>query len=291
MTRFFRWAWGHWQAIHDENLAPAPAAGAGEPERKKGRRGAAALGGPAAAARRHLDWRPLVVLLVVAVSLTLQEYWGERAFFARLFPPPASIHESTWAKYWELASFAWWSGWRLFGYLILPMIVIALIPGERIRDYGLATKGFRRHIWIYVVLFLGVLPLVIAVSFTRPFQRTYPFYKLANRSTFDLVAWEVMYAIQFLSLEFFFRGFMLHGLKRAIGAHAIWVMIVPYCMIHYGKPMPETLGAIVAGLILGTLALRTRSIWAGVLIHISVAVTMDLLSLTHCPAVGPCLRH
>jgi membrane protease YdiL (CAAX protease family) len=58
-------------------------------------------------------------------------------------------------------------------------------------------------------------------------------------------------------------------------------MVVPYCMIHYGKPMPETLFAIVAGLVLGTLALRTKSIWLGVLIHISVALTMDILSLSH----------
>ncbi len=60
-------------------------------------------------------------------------------------------------------------------------------------------------------------------------------------------------------------------------------MIVPYCMIHYGKPMPETLGAIGAGLILGTLAMRTKSIWGGVLIHIGVAMTMDVLALQGCP--------
>jgi membrane protease YdiL (CAAX protease family) len=68
------------------------------------------------------------------------------------------------------------------------------------------------------------------------------------------------------------------------------VMIVPYCMIHYGKPMPETLGAIGAGLILGTLAMRTRSIWGGVLIHVGVATTMDVLALRGCPPFGgaPC---
>jgi membrane protease YdiL (CAAX protease family) len=71
-------------------------------------------------------------------------------------------------------------------------------------------------------------------------------------------------------------------------------MIVPYCMIHYGKPLPETLGAIVAGLVLGTLALRTRSIWGGVLIHIGVALTMDMLALGHCPSDDsglPCPSH
>jgi membrane protease YdiL (CAAX protease family) len=171
------------------------------------------------------------------------------------------------------------------------MAVILCMPGERLADYGFSIRGFSKHVWIYVGLYLAVLPVVIAASFTTPFQRTYPFYKLANRSALDFWAWQGLYALQFLSLEFFFRGFLLHGLKRAIGAHAIWVMIVPYCMIHYGKPFAETFGAIIAGLILGTLALRTRSIWCGVLIHISVAITMDLLAMSHCPDDRPCPGH
>ena len=56
-------------------------------------------------------------------------------------------------------------------------------------------------------------------------------------------------------------------------------MAVPYCMIHYGKPYLEANGAIVAGIVLGSLAMRTRSIYSGFLLHISVAVGMDLLSL------------
>jgi hypothetical protein len=66
-----------------------------------------------------------------------------------------------------------------------------------------------------------------------------------------------------------------------MGAYAIFVMIVPYCMIHFHKPVAEVAGAIFAGIILGTLAMATRSIWFGVLIHVSVAVTMDLLAIAH----------
>ena len=131
-----------------------------------------------------------------------------------------------------------------------------------------------------------MLPAVIIASHTPSFRHTYPFYRLANRSGFDLWAWEALYAAQFVSLEFFFRGFILQGLRRALGSNAIFVMIVPYCMIHYGKPLPETLGAIGAGLILGTLAMRTKSIWGGVLIHIGVAMTMDVLALHGCPPIG-----
>ena len=217
----------------------------------------------------------LVILVTVAVVFTLQEYIGNHETFVRWFP-------SARGKYFELWGFVWWSGWRVLGYVVIPMIVLALLPGERIRDYHVSFRGFRKHLWIYALLFACVLPAVIAASFTSSFRHTYPFYRMANRSHIDLWVWEALYAAQFVSLEFFFRGFLLQGLRRALGANAIFVMIVPYCMIHYGKPMPETFGAIFAGLLLGTLAMRTRSIWGGVLIHIGVATMMDLLAVSHC---------
>ena len=232
---------------------------------------------PEDAGRTNL--RVLAILLTCCLSLTLQEYLGNHQTYARWFSGARGPN-------WELGGFAWWSGWRLFGYVILPMIVLALLPGERVRDYHISGKGFFKHLWIYVALFACILPVVIQASTTASFRNTYPFYRMANRSAFDLWTWEAFYAVQFVSLEFFFRGFLLQGLRRALGANAIFVMLVPYCMIHYGKPMPETLGAIGAGLILGTLAMRTKSIWGGVLIHIGVAVTMDVLALRGCPPMG-----
>jgi arylsulfatase A-like enzyme len=62
-------------------------------------------------------------------------------------------------------------------------------------------------------------------------------------------------------------------------------MVVPYCMIHFGKPFLETMAAIVAVVVLGTLSMKTRSIWSGFLIHVSVAVSMDIFS-TCCAAAG-----
>ncbi|HEY5949641.1 MAG TPA: type II CAAX endopeptidase family protein [Kofleriaceae bacterium] len=227
------------------------------------------------------SWKVLVILVVSAVSLTLQEYIGDRGAFERWFPTHG--HPD---PYFELKGFAWWSSWRVIGYVIMPLVTIALMRGERIRDYHVSLKGFTKHLWIYVLLFTLITPAVMVASTTPAFRHTYPFYRLANRSYFDLWTWEAFYAAQFVSLEMFFRGFLLNGLRRAFGANAIFVMIVPYCMIHYGKPMPETLGAIGAGIILGTLAMRTKSIWGGVLIHIGVAMTMDVLALRGCPPFG-----
>ncbi len=227
----------------------------------------------------NTSWVVLVVLCVCAVSLTLQEYLGDRGQFERWFL-------GTRDRYHELKGFAWWSGWRVLGYVVMPIIAILCMPGQRLRDYHVSLRGLFSHFWIYLLMFSLILPAVIEASTTQSFRHTYPFYRLANRSQFDLWTWEAFYAAQFISLEFFFRGFLLHALRKVMGANAIFVMIVPYCMIHYGKPLPETLGAIGAGVILGTLAMRTRSIWGGVMIHIGVAITMDVLALRGCPPIG-----
>jgi membrane protease YdiL (CAAX protease family) len=225
----------------------------------------------------------LAILVTVAASLAMQEYFGSPEVYARLFPLDGGSS-------WELQGFIWWSGWRVAGYVLVPVLVLVCLPGQRIADYHISLRNFGKHLWIYAVLFALVSPAVLIASTSESFRQLYPFYRMANRSYADLAIWEVLYAAQFLALEFFFRGFILQGLRRALGANAIFVMLIPYCMIHFGKPFPETIGAIGAGLILGTLAMRTRSIWGGVVIHVGVAISMDLLALRGCPPFGgaPC---
>lgn len=226
----------------------------------------------ARAARGSVDLKPLVVYAVAAVILLGQYYWGDRPTFESLF------RDRLKSPWFGLMSFGWWSAAKVLGYLAIPMIVVKLL-GLRLGDVGLGVAGFRRHVWIYGALFLAILPLVVAASRTEAFAATYPFYRQAARSWTDFLAWEAMYALSFLALEFFFRGFLLFTVEKTLGAHAIFVAVMPYCMIHFGKPALESAGAIVAGLVLGTLALATRSIWCGVLIHVSVAWTMDLLAM------------
>lgn len=232
------------------------------------------------------DWRPLIALGSGAVFLTLMQYFGMPPNLPQLVNH-LSDHSrgSLWwtltgSRWSELYAQAWWSGWRVLGFVLLPCAVVKL-SGQRIRDQGLETRGFLEHAWIYALAYAFVLLLVIGVSFLPQFQNTYPFYQQQHsRSWGDLLMWEMLYAAQFFSLEFFFRGWWLRQLEPMMGSHAIFAMIVPYCMIHYGgKPFLEALGAIAAGIFLGTLAMKTRSIWSGFLIHVSVAVSMDVAAL------------
>jgi membrane protease YdiL (CAAX protease family) len=176
----------------------------------------------------------------------------------------------------------WWAGARVIGYGLFPLLVVKLALRGRIADFGFKGTG-RSQARIYFLLFAIVAPFVFAVSFGKAFQAKYPYYRMQpGESPWPRLAqWELLYASQFLALEVFFRGFLIQGLRKGMGYAAVLLPIIPYTTIHFGKPLPETLGSIVTGLVLGTMALKTRSIWGGAAIHVTVAVSMDLLSLWH----------
>ncbi|MFT5356886.1 MAG: membrane protease YdiL (CAAX protease family) [Polyangiales bacterium] len=229
------------------------------------------------------DWRPFWAMVLAGMVLTFLRYYGTTDGFIQ-WSRAQVVDEAAWEALRNSPDFAfnskaWWAGWRVIGYVFVPALFIKFVMKERVVDYGLSLKGVKDHAWIYGLGFGIVVIAVFFVSFDTAFQNKYPMYENAGRSYRDLLIWELIYAAQFFALEFFFRGYWLKTCERVMGGHAVTCMVVPYCMIHFGKPWPETIGAIFAGLLLGTLVLRYRSIWAGVIVHISVAVSMDVLSL------------
>ena len=176
----------------------------------------------------------------------------------------------------------------LFGFVVMPLIAITLILREPVRSYGLGVKGigdaWRPYLWLFVL----IVPLLVVASFSTDFQFIYPFYDIAPDEAWwpFLWLWWALYAVQFFAVEFMFRGFMVHGLKLRLGFSAIFVMVVPYTMIHFQKPLPEALAAIVGGIVLGYLSLKNGSIWWGVALHVAVAGTMDVLALAQAGLLG-----
>ena len=249
-------------------------------------------------AAASIDWRPLSTFVVVSLVLTGQKYLGDPTVFrwmiARLqdvglvggigtpsqYAPTAAggmswLTDPRWAM---LANITYWDAGQVVGFLVVPAVVI-WTRREHLRDYGLRAQGFFQHAWIYAFMLGLVIPVVWLASGTLTFTSYYPIYRLASRSWFDFCFWETVYALQFLSLEFFFRGFVVLGLEDRMGSAVVAAAVVPYCMIHFGKPVAEVCAAILAGIVLGTLALKTRSVLAGALIHVTVAVSMDVSAL------------
>jgi uncharacterized protein len=215
------------------------------------------------------DRKVMVITVVTALCLAMNKYMPD--YFSL-------IHFSGNDQLSDLAN---WVFILCTFYFLVPALVIKLLFKQDLSTYGLQWKGAFKDYWIYIVMLCVMVPLVAFFSTTQSFQSKYPFYDLASGEKLwpYFWIWEALYFLQFVALEFFFRGFMVHGLKHRFGYYSVFVMTIPYCMIHFGKPLPETIAAIAAGIVLGTLSLKSRSILLGVAIHYSVGLLMDLAAL------------
>ncbi|HVW60500.1 MAG TPA: CPBP family intramembrane glutamic endopeptidase [Puia sp.] len=157
------------------------------------------------------------------------------------------------------------------------------LRGENISGpslFGLTTKNFRPG--PYFILLALMLPL-IALASTRPdFLHTYPKVKnIAFIAGHTRLTWpwqllyEISYGLDFFSIELFFRGLLVITLARYAGEKAILPMAAFYCTIHFGKPLGECISSFFGGLILGVIALRTRSILGGLIVHLGLAWLME----------------
>jgi membrane protease YdiL (CAAX protease family) len=237
------------------------------------------------------DFKVMTVLVSTAVLLTLQHYVFRSSHSGHALTVvqntisgPAGDNIVAWATAAEnrrLFDLLYWAIGQQIIYVLIPVAIITLAFREPLAEYGVKLRGLLRFGPLYAAMILVMTPLVLWASTAERFRETYPFYRLAPGEPLwpRFVVWEIFYALQFVALEFFFRGYVLHGVKHRFGAYAIFVMMVPYCMIHFAKPLPETFGAIIAGVVLGFMSLATRSIWMGALLHIAVALTMDLAAL------------
>jgi hypothetical protein len=136
--------------------------------------------------------------------------------------------------------------------------------------------------WPYVLMLLIMVPLIAWASTQHDFLQTYPKLKhVAFIEKHVKHAWpykllyEIAYGIDFITIELFFRGFLVLAFVRFAGQDAILPMAVFYCSIHFGKPLAECISSFFGGMILGIVVYHTKSIWGGLMIHLGIAWLME----------------
>ncbi len=172
-------------------------------------------------------------------------------------------------------------------FFIIPLIIIKKLFDKKIVGlYGLASNP--KHISGYLLLFSFLLPFLVFVSFTPDFLNAYPQYRpWQYEAIFGWPTWvstlifEVSYSMDFVMTELIFRGALVIGLISILGRNAVLPMVAMYAAIHFGKPLGETISSVAGGYILGALAYQTRHIWGGVIVHICVALTMEIMGFIH----------
>jgi membrane protease YdiL (CAAX protease family) len=93
-----------------------------------------------------------------------------------------------------------------------------------------------------------------------------------------VAGYEIAYGLDFITVEYLFRGFMVIGMMTILGRGAVVTMAVVYCVLHFGKPAGEAISSVFGGYMLGVVAYETRSVWGGIIVHMGIAWMMEVVA-------------
>jgi hypothetical protein len=218
-------------------------------------------------------------------------YFGKLWFWLILILAPAffsfrvnfSLQEMIVNRIWSGDELQFWLpciNWvvRVF-VLLIPVYIVWLIKDKNNQPfYGARALA---DIKPYLLMLLIMLPLLALASTQKDFLNMYPKAQFitelqAGHQKWRYVVYELCYGFDFVSIEFFFRGFLILSLLKICGQHCIIPVACFYCSIHLGKPMGEAISSFWGGLLLGIVSYNTGSIWGGLIVHLGIAWFMEI---------------
>jgi hypothetical protein len=218
-------------------------------------------------------------------------YFKNKWFWIILFAAPAffsfrinfDLQEAFINKHWsgdEQQFILRCSNWVIRVFVVMIPVYIIWWFKDRGTEpfYGTRALG---NIRPYLIMLAIMLPLIALASTQKDFLEMYPKAKFLNDTTFAGQKWryivyELCYGFDFVSIEFFFRGFLILALLKVCGTHCIIPVACFYCSIHLGKPMGEAISSFFGGMVLGIVSYNTRSIWGGLIVHLGIAWLMEV---------------
>jgi hypothetical protein len=165
--------------------------------------------------------------------------------------------------------------------VLIPLVVLYKISPVGKNFWGMTLKNVQ---WRPYCLMLALMaPLIIFASTQADFLSAYPRLKqvafivpYTENPLWYQFLYEISYGIDFITIELFFRGFLVFAFVRYAGPSAILPMATFYCSIHFGKPLLECISSFFGGLILGMIAHKTQSIVGGLAVHLGIAWMMEI---------------
>lgn len=223
---------------------------------------------------KKLDRKVVIIFLSVAVFQTISWYFTSRRFFRYNYFEQLQSDKNVF-----LYEYIYWFVGDFVTLFLLPVFAIKFLFKDRLTNYGLKIGDYKTG-FKYSVLFLVIMiPMLWFVSADSDFIQIYPQLNDVKYSWNIFLIFESGILLYMVAWEFIWRGFMLFGLEPKFGYYAILFQMIPFVILHNGKPAIETFGAILAGLALGILALRTRSILYCIITHAGVMFFIDLVSV------------
>ena len=222
---------------------------------------------------REMDRKVLTIFLSVAILQTLSFYFTSRRFFREnLFESFQNYSDP------YLIEYIYWFIGDFFTFFILAVLIIKFGFKEKLKDFGVQFGDIKTGLLVSVFFLFVMIILIWFVSATPAFAEKYPHLSSAKSDWNTLLIYEAGMLLYMFAWEFIWRGFMLFGLEKKFGYYSVLIQMIPFVILHNGKPFLETIGAILGGIALGILALRTRSFYYCVITHIGVMFSIDFIS-------------
>jgi len=221
---------------------------------------------------RKSDWKTSLILLSTPLILAVYLYHGMHPAFEKYFPLLKSN------VFFEIYSYTYEYFAALILLFILPVFITRFILRENLRDYGLGLGDWKYGLRFVILSIIIVFPILLLGSHASDIRATYPHVRNVTNKPDLFMLVEFCYMFYYIGWEFFFRGYILFGLREKFGDfYAILIQTVPSSIMHIGKPEGEFIGAIIVGIIFGYLVLRTKSIWYAFFIHLFIGIAIDIL--------------
>lgn len=157
-------------------------------------------------------------------------------------------------------------------YATLPLAVILLLMRRNPADFGLRPGNWRLWCAYVAVTCLAACPLLFAFSKVDSLNTYYSLHD------FDIQSYLPRIIVYLTAWEFLFRGYLLFGLKDRFKEASILIQMVPFVLLHLGKPEIETLSTIPMGIYLGYVVYRGNSFLPAVVIHIFINVLFRIFT-------------
>lgn len=181
--------------------------------------------------------------------------------------------------------------------LFVPLLVIILLLRRELSDFGMTPGNVKHGVPVALLLFALFVPFLI---FFAPMDGPQQYYlnwlgadggSGAIRGIFwdgqhwskgGSIDWarltyhELVMAFYMFGWEWYYRGFLLFGLRRLMPLWgAILLQTLLFAALHWGKPIPEMLSSIPGGVLMALLALRYRSFLPCFVLHFLISAAND----------------
>lgn len=190
---------------------------------------------------RH--WLPVSVVVIATLMMILMES-------PRLRP-------SVGARHWD----------ALLYYGLIPLLTLVVFTRRSPLRLGLGLGDWRFWLPVSLLYLLIALPITLLGSSSAQMGQ---YYRAAG---FDWTTYIWTTSVYMLGWEYLFRGYLLEGLRDSLKEGAILLQMIPFTLLHLGKPDIETLSCVISGIIWGYICYRGRSFWPAFLLHMVINLT------------------